>query len=72
MSDIHARPRGKDGKFRKTRAAPVMDDLAIVVLELDRKTGRVRVDAEFATPLEASAMCYRAWEQCEAKLPDDD
>lgn len=67
---IEHRPRDTKGRFLKTRAAPVMDDVAIVILELDRKTGRVRIDAEFATPAETGWACWRAYQQCDARADD--
>jgi hypothetical protein len=57
--------RDARGRFvGKTRTPPpiVADDLVIVFVELNRRTGKVTVDDAFATPAEAWAACYRAAE----------
>jgi len=64
-------PRGKDGRFRKTRAAPTMDDFAILIIEMDRKTGVLKPpDLEFATPAEAWSMCARMADMLLEQLED--
>jgi hypothetical protein len=52
--------RDKRGKFVKTRAPATADDIGFVIVEHDRRTGKVTFDAEFAEPLEAAAMLQRA------------
>lgn len=68
MEAMIQQPRDTKGWFRpRTRAAPppVLNDKAFVILELDRPTGRMKVDLEFAYPLEALAMCQRGAEVIE-------
>lgn len=50
----------------RSRAPKSLPDTAIVTVFLDRATGEVKFDAEFATPFEARNMlaeaCDQAWE----------
>jgi hypothetical protein len=55
------RPRNRKGQFVKSRAPATRDDIAFIIIELDRTTGDVRLDAEFSTPAETFAALYRAY-----------
>lgn len=65
------RPRNRRGQFVKSRAPHVADDKAFVIIELDRKTGAVTLDAEFSTPAETFAACWRALELAQERFSPD-
>jgi len=50
------------------RAPAPLADIAIVTVYLDRPTGAVTVDREFANPLEAWAMLAHAADDLDAQL----
>lgn len=55
----------------RSRAPKPLPDTAIVMVYLDRTTGKVSIDQEFATPLEARCMLGEAADQLYAKLEED-
>jgi hypothetical protein len=60
--------KNRRGQFVGATRAPVEDPKAFVTLELDRNTGELTIDLDFAGPLEAWAMCHWAADKLADRL----
>lgn len=56
--------RTGDGRYvGKTRVPPVGNDIAYIILEMERSGSDVGIDLQFATPAEAYFMISMAYEK---------